>query len=253
MNSRAYKILGTAERQGPFLFTCEHASRALPSGVAVSATDEKRLAEHWGWDIGALGVTEKLVEELGGQAIAAGFSRLWIDLNRDVGSESLVVGSVEGDALSFNASVSSQDRAERIRDYFEPYHAAVAQLGRERCALQGPLEILSIHSFTQHYQGQTRAMEVGVLFNEHDERAALLGAAFGAEGFRVALNEPYSGKPPERLIYAAQRHGEAMGIPYLELEIRQDLIDSPAKAERVGARVARALADYIHRATPSFS
>lgn len=247
MKSKAFRILGTTERPGPFLFTCEHASSALPLGIKTTKSDETRLAEHWGWDIGALGVTEKLVELLGGQAVAATFSRLWIDLNRDTGSESLIVGGVEGESLSFNESVAGQDRADRIHSYFEPYHEAVAQLGRERCTLQAPLEILSIHSFTQHYRGQTRDMEVGVLFNEYDDGAALLGDALSAEGFRVALNAPYSGKPPQRLIYAAQRHGEALDVPYLELEIRQDLIDSPARAERVGAQVARALTSYISK------
>ncbi len=62
------------------------------------------------------------------------------------------------------------------------------------------------------------------------------------EGFAVELNAPYSGF--DGLIYSARRHGLEHGIEYLELEVRQDLIDTPAAAERVGLRIARALTAY---------
>jgi len=55
-------------------------------------------------------------------------------------------------------------------------------------------------------------MEIGVLFDEHDELAWRLDEALTAEGFACALNAPYSGKPPERLIYSAQRHGHTYSI-----------------------------------------
>jgi predicted N-formylglutamate amidohydrolase len=93
-------------------------------------------------------------------------------------------------------------------------------------------------------------MEVGVLFNEYDEDAWHLEEALGGEGFESALNAPYSGKPPESLIYAAQRHGQALGVKYLELEIRQDLIDSEVKAQAVGKRIARALQVYLELSSP---
>ena len=60
------------------------------------------------------------------------------------------------------------------------------------------------------------------------------------DGFRTALNEPYSGR--EGMIFAAHRHGENYGVLYLELELRQDLIDSLPRARRVGRRIADALA-----------
>jgi predicted N-formylglutamate amidohydrolase len=52
---------------------------------------------------------------------------------------------------------------------------------------------------------------------------------------------PYSGKPPDRLIHAAHTHGRRHSIEYLELEIRQDLIDAPARAAAVAERIAAAL------------
>ena len=63
-----------------------------------------------------------------------------------------------------------------------------------------------------------------------------------AEGFDTALNAPYSGK--DGLIHAARHHGREQGVVYLELEVRQDLIDDAEKADAVGERIARALEVY---------
>ncbi len=250
MSNRAYELLGTSERPGPFLFTCEHASNDLPEGVQPTREDRKLLEEHWGWDIGARDVVVQLVAQLGGQAVVSRFSRLWVDPNRDAKSESLIVTSIDGQSVSFNQEVDDAQRACRLRDWFEPYHEAVKQVGRARSCQPEPVEILSVHSFTPLYLGKTRPMEIGVLFNEHDERAWYMEEALTAQGFEVALNAPYSGKPPDRLIYAAQRHGQYLQIPYLELEIRQDLIETSQLAREVGNRIATGLSTYLDLCRP---
>ena len=105
-----------------------------------------------------------------------------------------------------------------------------------------PAMLLSVHSYTPVYLGQRRAVEVGVLFDAYDELAEPLCEALSAAGFDARLNEPYSGKPPHNLIYSAKHHGDAHGVPYLELEVRQDLIATPAAAAAVARRIAPALA-----------
>jgi predicted N-formylglutamate amidohydrolase len=85
-------------------------------------------------------------------------------------------------------------------------------------------------------------MEVGVLYDAHEAHAEALARTLADEGFAVALNEPYSGY--DGLIYAAKRHGTQHRTPYLELEVRSDLIETPARAEAVAERIARALAAY---------
>ena len=84
-------------------------------------------------------------------------------------------------------------------------------------------------------------MEVGVLFDDFDEDAWHLEEALTLEGFESVLNAPYSGRGPGALIYSAQRHGRSLGVKYLELEIRQDLIDTDDKAREVAHRLGRAL------------
>ena len=167
------------------------------------------------------------------------FSRLVCDPNRDPDEPSFVVEEINGHRLSFNHGIDADERARRRAVYFDPYHDAVDRTLRARVAHERALQICSIHSFTPVYRGSARALEVGVLFDVHDAHAESLAAAIAAQGFSTALNEPYSGK--EGLIYAARRHGRAHRIPYLELEIRQDLIATPSSAAEVGRRIAAAL------------
>ena len=48
----------------------------------------------------------------------------------------------------------------------------------------------------------------------------------------------------QTLIYAAQRHGRARDVVYLELEVRNDLIATPERARVIAPRIARALDVY---------
>ena len=249
MNSGVFQILGEMDSEGAFVFTCEHASNALPDGVRPSRSDLDLLQQHWGWDIGARDVVEELVSQLGGQAVLSTFSRLWVDPNRAPGAEALIVAEIDGQPVEFNRGIDrsrdGQVYLERIRDYYNPYHQAIDRIAAARSKRPTPFQLLSVHSFTPMYLGNPRPMEVGVLFNEHDECAWHMEEALSSQGFETVLNAPYSGKPPQRLIYSAERHGQAHGVTYLELEIRQDLIDEPHKAAEVGQRIAAALKAYL--------
>jgi predicted N-formylglutamate amidohydrolase len=237
----AFETAGDPADAGPFLFTCDHASNRLPFGLVATPSDQELLDDHWGWDIGARDVTLALVDRFGGQAVLSRFSRLVADPNRSPDQDSFVVRQIDGQPISFNQAVDAAELSRRAELLFDRYHQAVDRELRARIALGPPVHLLSIHSFTPSYLGRARPMEIGVLFNDHDEDAWHLESALSDAGFESALNAPYSGKPPDRLIYAAERHGTEHGIKYLELEIRQDLIDTPATAQAVAGRIATAL------------
>lgn len=237
----AYEIVGSTSFPGPFVFTCEHATNLLPEWSATSA-DAPFLEDHWGWDVGAADLTRALVSLTGSCGVLSCFSRLVCDPNREASEPSFVVESVDGHVLSWNRVADSAERARRNVRYAEAYHAAIDATVRERGALGAAVRLCSVHSFTPVYLGRRRPMEVGVLFDDHDEHAWRLEGALAEEGFEVALNAPYSGR--DGLIYAARRHGRASRLVYLELEVRQDLIDTRDKAHAIAERIARALAIY---------
>jgi len=234
-----YEICGDPRAGGPFVFTCDHAAKRIDEWRPEPA--ERPLVEaHWGWDIGAADLTRALVRLTGSFAVLSGFSRLVCDANRHPAEPSFVVEEVEGRPLSFNRGVDAVERRRRQRRYFDPYHEAIDRGIAERRATGPAPRLCAVHSFTPIFLGRRRPMEVGVLFDAHDEHAWRLEGALAEQGFECALNAPYSGY--DGLIYSAARHGRRHDLVYLELEVRQDLIDTPERAETVAGRIAGALA-----------
>jgi predicted N-formylglutamate amidohydrolase len=236
-----FEIVGDPAAGGPFVFTCEHVSNRLPDALATPE-DRRFLDDHWGFDVGAADLTRGLAERTRSCAVLADFSRLLCDPNRDPGAPDFVVEAVEGHRLSFNRGVDAAERRRRQTRLFDPYHDAVDRSLRARRAAGGEFRLCAVHSFTPVYLGRRRPMEMGVLFDAWDEHAWRLEGALAEQGFETALNAPYSGH--DGLVYSASRHGRAFGLVYLELEVRQDLIDAPARAGAVAERIARALAVF---------
>ncbi len=239
--TRPFEITGDPAHPGPFVFTCEHATRLLPEWTA-EPRDEPILRDHWGWDVGAADLTRELVRRTRSCGILSRFSRLVCDPNRHPEQGSFVVREIDGHVLSFNRDVDVAERERRRALYHDAFHDAVDRTIRARKRQQAPLRLCSIHSFTPSYLGRARPMEIGILFDQHDEHAWQLQGALLAQGFEVALNAPYSAQ--DDLTYSAERHGQTHGLVYLELEVRQDLLDAWDKVRDVAARIARALAAY---------
>ncbi len=190
------------------------------------------LAMHWGYDVGARSVAKELARLDGTAAVLSRFSRLLIDPNRDPSDSTAILVETDDGRPRFNASA---DIAARVDRFHAPFHDALSAL----VVRSRPSHIVSIHSFTPVFRGGRRVVEAGVLFDQHEGVALQLVAALRAEGFRTEPNEPYSGK--SGLIYSPARHGAAIGVPYFEIELRQDLIQSGRAARAVARRVWRAL------------
>ncbi len=221
-------------RPGSVLYTCEHASNRVPGPIRLRPADRRLLALHWGYDIGAANLTRALARRGPGLAVLARWSRLLLDANRAPADASAVLRDTHDGKPTFNTVVDLHGRLAR---FHVPFHATIdATLTRQR-----PRWIWSIHTYTPTFAGVPRPMEAGVLFDAHDEVCAELAAAMNRRGLRTELNEPYSGKAG--LIYSANRHGTRHGLPYLEIEVRQDLVASRRAAERVAALVLAAQRD----------
>ena len=123
--------------------------------------------------------------------------------------------------------------------YHAPFHAAVDRVMSDRMQINRDVLLLSVHSFTPQLGEEKRTMDIGVLFDEYEPIAHRLRDEIAAEGFKTALNEPYSGR--NGLMYTAHRHGTTSGAVFLELEINQALIGDAASARSVGRALTRAL------------
>ena len=112
-------------------------------------------------------------------------------------------------------------------EFYHGYHNAVDRAVAE----SGCSTLLSLHTFSPIYEGRVREMEIGVLFDREDERAEALRDELAGYGFRVAMNQPYSGK--NGMIYSVDQHARRHQRIALELEIRQDLCVKPAFRQRL--------------------
>ena len=107
----------------------------------------------------------------------------------------------------------------RLDRFHRPYHAEVARL---LSAMDRPF-ILSLHSFTPSLSSEpdkARPWEIGILYNDDDRAARLAIPMLREAGLVVGDQLPYSGK---LLNATMNRHAEANGIPYLGVEMRQDI------------------------------
>ncbi len=234
MITDAYETVGRP-RAGAILFSCEHASNRLPRGVPATRADRALLRTHWGYDPGAAWLTRTLVQDAGGAGVLSRFSRLLCDPNRAPGDGSMFLRHTDDGSPAFNRDLGPAEERARIARFFEPYHAALG-----RAVASGPRLLFSVHTFTPEFRGNRRAMEAGVLFDRYRPLAEALVGALRGQGLTTEANAPYSGL--DGLIYAAARHGEAAGVPYLELEVRQDLVATRPMAVEVATRVWKAMA-----------
>jgi predicted N-formylglutamate amidohydrolase len=207
---------------GPALLIADHASNRVPEGIDLGVADAL-LGEHVAIDIGVAPLARALCARIGMAGILGNVSRLVIDLNREADAPGLIPETSDGHAIPGNIGLDAEARGRRLASLWLPYHAHIA----EAIAATRPKLLLSLHSFTPALRtgGTPRPWEVGVLYNR-DERAARIAIPLlEAAGTVTGDNEPYSGKV---LNATMNRHGEANGIAYLGLEVRQDLIGSDA-------------------------
>jgi len=231
--SEALTALGTP-RAGGVLLIGDHASNHVPADIDLGIAPAL-LSEHIAIDLGVAEVAALLVEAGAvDAAILGGVSRLVVDCNRDEDAPGAVPIASDGHAIPGNA-LDHDGREARIARIFRPYHDHIATT----IAAQRPAMILSLHSFTPSLASdpeQARPWQVGVLYNEDDRLAAPAIAALEAEGLIVGDQLPYSGK---LLNATMNRHAEANGIPYVGIEMRQDLVRDAAGQARFAERLAR--------------
>jgi predicted N-formylglutamate amidohydrolase len=225
-----------ADAAAPFVIVCDHAGRALPRSLGTLGLSPADLQAHIAWDIGAAGVARHLSAQLDASLFLQRFSRLVIDCNRPLSAPDSIPAKSGGIAIAGNQGLSEEQARERARAIFSPYHAAIASALERRSAYL----LVSVHSFTPELYGVRRPFHAGVLY-ERDTRLAapLLRLLRREPGLVVGDNEPYAASSATD--YAIIEYGERRGAPYVELEVRQDLVADEQGQRLWGERFARLL------------
>jgi predicted N-formylglutamate amidohydrolase len=163
------------------------------------------------------------------------YSRLVIDCNRNPSWPSAMPEVSEYTVIPGNQNLSQHARQARVAEIFTPYHDRIGRLLDARANRRTVL--IAMHSFTPSFKGESRAMQVGMLYNKDPRLALILLDLLRREGdLTIGDNAPYA--VTEDSDYGIPTHGEKRGLPHIEIEIRQDLIATPDTQKAWAARFA---------------
>ena len=217
---------------------CEHAGKRLPAklgDLGLSAAERER---HIAWDIGALAVARGLAARLDAPLAHQSYSRLVCDCNRRTAAADFMPKVSEATEIPGNRDLTERARLERIGEIYAPFHDGITQALDARQAAGKATVVISIHSFTPVFKGRARPWHCGVLTMADPLFAPRTYALLKAEPtLTVGLNEPYV--MSTETDYTIPVHGEARGLPTVEIEIRQDLIGEEAGQAVWADRLAR--------------
>jgi predicted N-formylglutamate amidohydrolase len=231
--------------QSNFVIVVDHASPRIPRRLGDLGLPHAELQRHIAWDIGALGVARRVAAALDAPLVAQNYSRLVIDCNRDPEVATSIPIMGESTEIPGNMALSGAEVAARRAEIFDPYHDRVRALLDERLAAGRPTILVAQHSMTNIFKGVRREMHAAVLYNRDRRFAGLVLDLLRAEAdLVVGDNEPYF--VSDETDYTVPRHGEARGLPHVEIEIRQDLISDDAGQAEWAERIRRALQAAEH-------
>ena len=220
-------------RDSDLLIVADHASNRIPAEIDLGLP-LRLLDEHIAVDIGVDPLARALSRRLDCPALIAGISRLVVDLNRDPDDPNTIPQVSDGRHIPGNQSLSEGERSDRLARFWWPYHEALAA-AIERLS---PQLIVNLHSFTPRLASrpdEERPWQIGILYNGDDRAARIAITMLRSEGIATGDNEPYSGR---HLNATMNRHAESRGLPYVGIEVRQDLIDHSAGVEKWCVRLA---------------
>lgn len=232
-----YRVLGEP-RSGGMLIIGDHASNHVPSDIQLGIKD-KLLEDHIAWDIGVAGVSEAMVGTGNFAAYLGNVSRLVVDLNRYADEPGVIPEISDGISIPGN-EICDNDRRRRIDAYHRPYQNHLAQI----LATTRPSLILSLHSFTPQLESrkdEERPWEIGILYNEQEAASKVAIGYLQSQNLIVGDQLPYSGK----LLNATMNlHAEGNDIPYIGVEMRQDLVND-AKGQERFAQILTRMCHYV--------
>jgi predicted N-formylglutamate amidohydrolase len=224
----------------PFFLTCDHAGRAIPRRLGRLGLPQAETLRHIAWDIGIDGVGQRLSGLLDAACVRQVYSRLVVDCNRDPGVPSSIPEISETTEIPGNRGLGDAARAARIAAVFKPYHERITAALDRRAAAGRSTALIALHSFTPVFKGTARPWHAAVLFNRDPRLAQVLAALLRAEGgLVIGENEPYA--VSDQTDYTVPVHAERRGLPYVEIEIRQDLLAGPTGQATWAERLARLL------------
>ncbi|MEN0074860.1 MAG: N-formylglutamate amidohydrolase [Paracraurococcus sp.] len=249
-----YLLTRPACRTTPLVFASPHSGRFYPPDfVAAARLDAIALRRS---EDGFVDELFGAAPEFGAPLLAATFPRVFCDVNREpweldpgmfdgplpawVNTASPRVGAGLGTIARVVASGETvyrhklrfEEAEDRIRRYWQPYHAALAALIAETRDAFGYCLLIDCHSMPTH-PAQIGSPPDFVLGDAHGTSCAPRATRRAEEllsglGYRVRRNDPYAGG------YVTRHYGRPReGVHALQVEVSRPLYMDEARIERL--------------------
>lgn len=225
----AVEVYVGGDGTAPFIISCEHATNALPEGMTWPKEDAWVINTHWAVDLGIADLTRLLAEDTNATAVLTRYSRLYLDVNRYTDSDTLCRDHGDGKTIHLNKNLSQEQIEERIKRAYHHWHETLYRQARSK---RGNF-LLSLHSFTGNYEGQTRDLEIGVMHVGNLELATKWRDFFRSKGFNSEVDQPYDGAT---YMISAHLAAKRTWRDAIMLEIRNDLLQNDTET----------IVEYLH-------
>ena len=212
--------------ENQILIIADHASNYIPKEYNNLGLPDYFLNNHITFDIGAKELGLDLSNRLKCKVIHGKYSRLLIDLNRDLNDPTIIPEIVDGKIIPGNIGLSKSELRLRVRKIYNKYHNAIDQIIKN----EKVKVILSIHSFNPIFKNKKRFLKFGILSNEDKNLSSIIIDQLRLQKFNVGDNKPYKGNLIGDSMY---RHGLRNKLPHALIEVRNDLLSNPTKIKRV--------------------
>ena len=214
---------------GPLVVVCEHASADIPKAFGDLGLDAETARSHVAWDPGAGDLALCLARRFDSPLVRSNVSRLVYDCNRPPEAADAMPEVSEIYRIPGNEGLGDAERAARIRTYYRPFEALLD----ETLAARPDAVLVTVHTFTPVFRGARRDVEVGIV---HDADSRFAEAVLDAAGgFDTRANEPYG--PADGVTHTLKRHALPRGLLNVMIEVRNDLVPTPAAAVAVADRI----------------
>lgn len=219
------------------LLLCEHASNHVPARYANLGLSDEALQAHIAWDPGALPLAQRLSAALDAMLVHSTVSRLVYDCNRPPEAPSAMPEVSESTPVPGNRSLGEAQRAERIHSIYEPFHDAVDFACEQLARRSEHPAIVTVHSFTPRYRGQSRDVQIGILHDSDSRLAdAMLRLAPRYTSLDTRRNEPYG--PDDGVTHTLLRHALPRRWSNVMLEVRNDLLRTATDIDAMAATLS---------------
>lgn len=221
------------------VIACEHGGNLVPARYRELMRGARRfLPSHRGFDPGALDLARDMRRRFRAPLHACTVTRLLVDPNRSRAHPRLF--------SAWSLRLPPAEQAAVLKRYWRPHRSAVERDVRARLRTHALVLHLSVHTFTPRWQGTTRQVDVGFLFDPKTPREARLVSRWRAAlarlrpELRLRRNAPYRGTG-DGLTTELRNELDARYVG-LELEVSQRFPrGSPAKWRRLRAELVDSL------------